>query len=132
MNHELMTHLRAAKVAKIAEDIPPLAVDDPDGDAELLVLGWGSTYGAIQAAARRVRARGGSVATAHLVHLSPFPANLGDVLASYERVFVPELNMGQLSKLVRADFLVPAEAYSKVQGLPLTVGELEQEIERRL
>ena len=81
-NHELMTHLRAAKVAKIAEDIPPLAVDDPDGDAELLVLGWGSTYGAIQAAARRARARGGSVATAHLVHLNPFPANLGDVLAS--------------------------------------------------
>ncbi len=131
-NHELMTHLRAAKVAKIAEDIPPLAVDDPDGDAELLVLGWGSTYGAIQAAARRVRARGGSVATAHLVHLSPFPANLGEVLASYGRVLVPELNMGQLSKLVRADFLVPAEGYSKVQGLPLTVGELEQEIERRL
>jgi 2-oxoglutarate ferredoxin oxidoreductase subunit alpha len=119
-------------VAKIADDIPPLAVDDPDGDAELLVLGWGSTYGAIQAAARRVRLRGGSVATAHLVHLSPFPANLGEVLASYARVLVPELNMGQLVRLLRAEFLVPAEGYSKVQGLPLTIGEVEQEIERRL
>jgi 2-oxoglutarate ferredoxin oxidoreductase subunit alpha len=131
-NHELMTRLRAAKVAKIADDIPPLAVDDPDGDAELLVLGWGSTYGAIQAASRRVRLRGGSVATAHLVHLSPFPANLGEVLSSYARVLVPELNMGQLVRLLRAEFLVPAEGYSKVQGLPLTVGEVEQEIERRL
>jgi 2-oxoglutarate ferredoxin oxidoreductase subunit alpha len=131
-NHELMTRLRAAKVAKIAEDIPLLSVQDPDGDAELLVLGWGSTYGAIQAAARRVRSRGATVATAHLVHLNPFPANLGEVLASYSTVLVPELNMGQLVRLVRADFLVAAQGYSKVQGLPLTVGELEQEIERRL
>jgi 2-oxoglutarate ferredoxin oxidoreductase subunit alpha len=130
-NHELMTRLRAAKVAAIAETIAPLAVDDPDG-ADLLVLGWGSTYGSIKAAARRVRERGGSVATAHLMHLNPFPANLGEVLASYERVLVPELNMGQLVKLLRADFLVTAEGYSKVQGLPFRIGELEQEIERRL
>jgi len=130
-NHELMTHLRAAKVAGIASSIPPLEVDDPDG-AQLLVLSWGSTYGSIIAAARRVRSRGGSVAVAHLMHLNPFPANLGDVLRQYEAVLVPELNTGQLVKLVRADFLAPAEAYSKVQGLPFTVTELEQEIERRI
>jgi 2-oxoglutarate ferredoxin oxidoreductase subunit alpha len=130
-NHELMTRLRADKVDGIADDIPPLEVDDPDG-ADLLVLGWGSTYGAIRAAARRVRSRGGSVALAHLAHLSPFPRNLGEVLASYEKVLVPELNLGQLVRLLRAEFLVPAEGYSKVQGLPFTVGELEREIERRL
>jgi len=130
-NHELMTTLRAAKVAGIAASIPPLEVDDPDG-AQLLVLGWGSTYGPIIAAIRRVRARGGSVASAHLVHLNPFPSNLGEVLEQYETVLVPELNTGQLVKLVRAEFLTPAEGYSKVQGLPFTVTELEQEIERRL
>jgi 2-oxoglutarate ferredoxin oxidoreductase subunit alpha len=132
VNHERMTHLRAEKVAGIADDIPPLAVDDPDGAAELLVLGWGSTYGAINAAARRVRGRGGQVATAHLVHLSPFPRNLGEVLATYPRVLVPELNTGQLLRLLRAEFLVPAEGYSKVQGLPFALAELEREIERRL
>jgi 2-oxoglutarate ferredoxin oxidoreductase subunit alpha len=131
-NHERMTHLRAGKVAGIADDIPPLLVDDPEGAAELLVLGWGSTYGAIQGAARRVRGRGGHVATAHLVHLNPFPRNLGDVLAAFPKVFVPELNMGQLVKMVRADFLVPAESYTKVQGLPFAVAEIEREMERRI
>jgi 2-oxoglutarate/2-oxoacid ferredoxin oxidoreductase subunit alpha len=130
-NHERMTQLRAAKVARIADDIPPLSVDDPGG-AELLVLGWGSTFGSIQAAARRVRARGERVATAHLVHLNPFPRNLGDVLGEYEKILVPELNMGQLVKMIRADFLTPAEGYSKVQGLPFGIVELEREIERRL
>jgi 2-oxoglutarate/2-oxoacid ferredoxin oxidoreductase subunit alpha len=130
-NHELMTQLRAAKVQKIADDTPPLSVDDPDG-AELLVLGWGSTFGSIQAAARRVRARGERVATAHLVHLNPFPRNLGDVLGEYGKILVPELNTGQLVKMIRADFLTPAEGYSKVQGLPFGIAELEREIERRL
>jgi 2-oxoglutarate/2-oxoacid ferredoxin oxidoreductase subunit alpha len=130
-NHELMTQLRAAKVQKIADDTPPLSVDDPDG-AELLVLGWGSTFGSIQAAARRVRARGERVATAHLIHLNPFPRNLGDVLAEYGKIVVPELNMGQLVKMIRAEFLTPAEGYSKVQGLPFGIAELEREIERRL
>jgi 2-oxoglutarate/2-oxoacid ferredoxin oxidoreductase subunit alpha len=130
-NHERMTQLRAAKVARIADDIPPLSVDDPGG-AELPVLGWGLTFGSIQAAARRVRARGERVATAHLVHLNPFPRNLGDVLGEYEKILVPELNMGQLVKMIRADFLTPAEGYSKVQGLPFGIVELEREIERRL
>jgi 2-oxoglutarate ferredoxin oxidoreductase subunit alpha len=131
-NHELMTRLREAKVAKIADSIPELEVDDPDDDAELLVLGWGSTFGPIRAAATRVRARGSSVATAHLVHLNPFPRNLGDVLGRYPRILVPELNTGQLVKLIRAEFLVPADGYSKVQGQPFRIAELEQEIERRL
>jgi 2-oxoglutarate ferredoxin oxidoreductase subunit alpha len=130
-NHERMTHLRADKIAGIALDAPALEVDDPDG-ADLLVLGWGSTFGQIQAAARRVRERGGAVATAHLVHVNPFPRNLGDVLAAYDRVLVPELNTGQLVRLVRAEFLVDAEGYSKVQGLPFAISELEQEIEKRL
>jgi 2-oxoglutarate ferredoxin oxidoreductase subunit alpha len=130
-NHERMTHLRAAKVARIASDIAPLEADDPDG-AELLVIGWGSTYGSIRAAATRVRRRGGSVATANLFHLSPFPANTAEVLSRYQKILVPELNMGQLVKLLRAEYLVPAEGYSKVQGLPFGFAELEREIERRL
>jgi 2-oxoglutarate ferredoxin oxidoreductase subunit alpha len=130
-NHERMTLLRAAKVARIADDLGDLEVDDPDG-AELLVLGWGSTYGSIQAAARRVRGRGGSVATAHFLHLNPLPPNTGEVLSRYERILVPELNTGQLVKLLRAEFLVPADGYSKVQGLPFGFAELEREIERRL
>lgn len=130
-NHERMTHLRADKIAGIALGAPALEVDDPDG-AGLLVLGWGSTFGQIQAAARRVRARGGAVATAHLVHVNPFPRNLGEVLAAYDRVLVPELNTGQLVRLVRAEFLVDAEPYSKVQGLPFGVSELEREIEKRI
>jgi 2-oxoglutarate ferredoxin oxidoreductase subunit alpha len=116
-NHDLMVRLRAQKVAGIAHDIPPVEVDDPGG-AELLVLGWGSTHGAIQAAVRAVRAGGGRVAHAHLRYLNPFPANLGDVVRAYRRVLVPEVNLGQLRKLVRAEFLVDAQGLNKVSGLP--------------
>jgi 2-oxoglutarate ferredoxin oxidoreductase subunit alpha len=130
-NHERMTRLRAAKVAAIADEIPLLDVDDPDG-ADLLVLGWGSTHGAIQAAVASVRQRGGRVARAHLSHLNPMPRNTGEVVRDYERVLVPEMNTGQLTRLLRADHLVDAEVYSKVQGLPIFAGELELEIERRL
>ncbi|HUZ19504.1 MAG TPA: 2-oxoacid:acceptor oxidoreductase subunit alpha [Acidimicrobiales bacterium] len=126
-NHEQMVRLRAAKIAGIAKDIAPVEVDDPDG-ARVLVLGWGSTYGAITAAVRRVRAAGLRVAQAHLVHLNPFPANLGEVLSRYDRVLVPEANLGQLAKLVRADFLVDAVTLSKVQGTPFKVAEIEQAI----
>ncbi|HXF58162.1 MAG TPA: 2-oxoacid:acceptor oxidoreductase subunit alpha [Actinomycetota bacterium] len=131
-NHERMTRLRAAKVERIAEDIAPLEVDDPDGDAELLVLGWGSSYGTIRAAARRVRAAGKKVATAHLMWLNPFPKNTGEVLRRYRKVLVPEMNMGQLLLLVRGKFLVDAEGCSKVQGQPFTVREIEAEILRRV
>jgi 2-oxoglutarate ferredoxin oxidoreductase subunit alpha len=127
-NHDLMVRLRARKVAGIAADIPDLEVDDPDGDARLLVLGWGSTYGPIGAAVRRVRRAGHSVARAHLHHLNPFPRNTGEVLRRYERVLVPEMNLGQLSMLVRSEFLVDAVSYNKVRGRPFTSSELEEAV----
>jgi len=130
VNHERMTHLRADKVARIADDIPPIEVDDPDGDADVLVIGWGSTYGTIRAAARRVRDAGRKVATAHLMHLNPFPANTEEIVTRYRRVLVPELNLGQLSMLLRARYLVDVRAYSKVQGQPIFAEELENEILR--
>jgi 2-oxoglutarate ferredoxin oxidoreductase subunit alpha len=127
-NHDLMTRLRAQKVAGIAGDIAALEVDDPDGDAEVLVLGWGGTYGPIAAGCRRVRNSGRKVAHAHLRHLNPFPRNTGEVLRRYERVLVPEMNLGQLLKLVRAEFLVDAVGYNRVSGLPLRAAEVAEAI----
>ncbi|MGD0254828.1 MAG: 2-oxoacid:acceptor oxidoreductase subunit alpha [Acidimicrobiales bacterium] len=129
-NHEKMVHLRAAKVAGIAADIAPVEVDDPDGigGAPLLVLGWGSTFGAIATAVGRVRERGLDVAHAHLVHLNPFPANLGEVLESYPSILVPEANLGQLVKLVRAEFLVDAKSLTKVQGVPFHAAQIEDAV----
>jgi 2-oxoglutarate ferredoxin oxidoreductase subunit alpha len=126
-NHDRMVALRAAKVAGIAADIPPVEVDHQPG-ARLLVLGWGSTYGPIGAAVRSVRGQGGKVAQAHLRHLNPFPANLGEVLAAYEQVLVPEMNTGQLRRLVRAEYLVDAKGYNRVRGLPFKAEELEHVI----
>jgi 2-oxoglutarate ferredoxin oxidoreductase subunit alpha len=128
-NHDLMTRLRAQKVAGIAGDIPELEVDDPDGSASVLVVGWGGTYGPIAAACRRVRNGGRQVAHAHLRHLNPFPRNTGEVLRRYERVLVPEMNLGQLLKLVRAEFLVDAVGYNRVSGLPLRAAEVAAAIE---
>ncbi|HVS84689.1 MAG TPA: 2-oxoacid:acceptor oxidoreductase subunit alpha [Gaiellaceae bacterium] len=128
-NHDRMSRLRAQKVAGIAGDIPELAVDDPDGDAEVLVLGWGGTYGPIAAAARRVRAGGRKVAQAHLTHVNPFPRNTGEVLRRYPKVLIPEMNLGQLLKLVRAEFLVDAHGYNRVRGLPLRAAEVADAIE---
>jgi 2-oxoglutarate/2-oxoacid ferredoxin oxidoreductase subunit alpha len=122
-NHHHMTELRAAKVAGIAKDIPPLELDDDEG-AELLVIGWGSTYGPIRAAVRKARQQGHKVARAHLHYLNPFPANTGEVVLRYPRVLVPEMNMGQLKLLLRGTFLVDAKGYNKVAGLPFTTGEL--------
>ena len=122
-NHSRMVRLRAAKIAGIAKDIPPVVVQGDD-DAELLVLGWGSTWGAIDSAVQRARRGGAKVAWAHLVHLNPFPSNLGDVLRRFPKILVPELNMGQLSRMVRAEFLVPAISLTKVQGLPFTGTEI--------
>ncbi|MDQ1402124.1 MAG: 2-oxoglutarate/2-oxoacid ferredoxin oxidoreductase subunit alpha [Actinomycetota bacterium] len=126
-NHEAMTHIRAAKVAGIAKELPGVEVDHEDG-ADLLVLGWGSTYGAIGAAVRRVRARGQKVASAHLVHLNPFPLDLGEVLSRYRQVLIPEMNLGQLSRLIRAEFLVDAKSLTKVQGQPFRASEIENKI----
>jgi 2-oxoglutarate/2-oxoacid ferredoxin oxidoreductase subunit alpha len=131
-NHDAMMRLRAQKVANIAADIPELEVDDPDGDAELLILGWGGTYGPIAGGVRRVRRRGMKVAHAHLHYLNPFPRNLGDVLQRYERVLVPEMNLGQLLKLVRAEFLVDAVGFNRVTGRPLRAGDIEHAIEAML
>jgi 2-oxoglutarate ferredoxin oxidoreductase subunit alpha len=123
-NHDRMVRLRQAKIDGIATDIPPLKVDDPDGDAKVLVLGWGSTFGSIGAAARRVRNAGQQVATAHLRHLNPFPANLGEVLKSYDKVLVPEINLGQLALLLRGKYLVDVISYNRVRGLPFRAAEL--------
>ena len=125
-NHELMMKLRAAKVAGIAKDIPLVEVDDPDGlgGADLLVVAWGSTYGAVQAALRTLRARGYKVAHAHLTHLNPFPTNLGEVVKAYPKVLVPEMNLGQLVKILRADFLVDAKGVNKVLGQPFRAVEI--------
>jgi 2-oxoglutarate ferredoxin oxidoreductase subunit alpha len=128
-NHDLMTRLRAQKVAGIAGDIPELDVDDPDGDAKVLVLGWGGTYGPIAAACKRVRRGGRSVAHAQLRHLNPFPRNTGEVLRRYDKVLIPEMNLGQLLKLVRAEFLVDAHGYNRVSGVPLRATELADAIE---
>jgi 2-oxoglutarate/2-oxoacid ferredoxin oxidoreductase subunit alpha len=123
-NHDRMVRLRQAKIDGIAADIPPLEVDDPDGEARVLVLGWGSTFGSIGAAVRRVRLAGGSVAQAHLRHLSPFPANLADVLAGYDKVLVPEINLGQLALLLRGRYLADVISYNQVRGLPFRAAEL--------
>jgi len=130
-NHDRMTRLRAQKIAGIAADIPELEVDDPDG-ARLLVLGWGGTYGPIAAGVRRVRDGGGKVAQAHLRYLNPFPRNLGEVVRRYDRVLVPEMNLGQLLKLVRAEFLVDAIGYNRVRGLPFRSSEIAEAIEATL
>src|ERR671924_43331 len=130
-NHDYMVRVRAQKVAGIAADIPELEVDHQEG-ADLLVLGWGGTYGPIAAGVRRVRQGGGKVAQAHLHYLNPFPRNTGDVLRSYEKVLVPEMNLGQLLKLVRSEFLVDAVGYNKVRGLPFRSSELAEAIEGML
>ena len=127
-NHELMVQLRAQKIAGIAADIPDVEIDDPTGDAELLVLGWGSTWGSIKAAVRSFREGGGTVARAHLVHLNPFPTNLGELLARYSKVLIPEMNLGQLARMVRAEFLVDAQTLSKVKGIPFRSSEIEAKI----
>jgi len=127
-NHDHMVRLRQAKVDAIAATIPPVEVEDPSGQARVLILGWGSTYGPIGAACRAVRAEGLDVAQAHLRHLNPFPANLGEILHSYDRVIVPEMNLGQLAFLIRGRYLVDAIGYNQVRGLPFTSEELASAI----
>lgn len=123
-NHDHMVRLRQAKVDAIADTIPDIEVDDPGGDARILMLGWGSTYGPIGAACQIVRRSGVKVAQAHLRHLNPFPRNLGAVLASYERVVVPEMNLGQLNMLLRSKFLIDTYGFNQVRGLPFKSSEL--------
>jgi 2-oxoglutarate ferredoxin oxidoreductase subunit alpha len=132
-NHDFMVRTRQAKVERIAESLPPLEVDDPsgppgEGRAKVLVLGWGSTYGPIGAGCRRVRNAGYHVAQVHLRHLNPLPRDLGDILKRYDKVLIPEMNLGQLSLLVRAKYLVDAVGYHQVRGLPLKAAELAHAI----
>ncbi len=124
-NHHRMTMLRAQKVAGIARDIPPLEVFGPER-GDLLILGWGSTYGAIRTAVERLQSEGRAVAHAHLRHLNPFPANTGDVLASYRRVLIPEINTGQLRVLIRAHYLVDAVGLNRIRGKPLPTAEVAE------
>jgi len=126
-NHDLMTHLRADKVAGIAKDIPEIEVDG-DSTGELLVLGWGSTYGVIKTAVQRAQSAGKKVSAAHLRHLNPFPRNLGEILSNFDRVLIPENNLGQLRLLVRAKYLVDAEGLNKNTGRPFTISEIESRI----
>ncbi len=128
-NHDRMVRLRQAKIDGIAADLAPVEVDDPDGAARVLVLGWGSTFGSIGAAVRRVRNAGHSVAQAHLRYLNPFPPNLADVLRRYDQVLVPEINLGQLALVLRGRFLVDVISYNQVRGLPFQAAELAGAIE---
>ncbi len=128
VNHERMVHLRRDKISGIAADIPPVEVNDETGDAQVLLVSWGSTYAAVAAGVKRVRARGMKAAHVHLRHLHPLPANLGEVLHRYTQVLVPEVNLGQLSRILRAEYLVDAQTMSKMQGVPFRVGEIEAAI----
>ena len=125
-NHDFMVRTRQAKVDGIARTIAPLTVDDPDGDARVLVIGWGSTYGTIGAATRRVRRAGYAIAQVHLRHLNPFPSNLGTVLASYDKVVLPEMNLGQLAMLIRSKYLVDVISVTQVRGMPFRASDLAE------
>ena len=127
-NHELMVRLREERILKIADKLPPLEVMGDD-DADILVVGWGSTWGAITSAVGRLRSGGTKVASVHLRHLYPFAPNLGELLQRFDHVVVPEMNLGQLTKLLRAEFLVDAKAISKVSGQPFTAAELVTKIQ---
>ncbi len=130
-NHHRMQLLRAEKIARIARDIPALEVFGPP-EGELLILGWGSTYGAIRSAVERLQAQGRKIAHAHLRHLNPFPANTGEVVRAYDRVLIPELNLGQLRMLIRSMFLVDAQGFNLVRGKPFQISEIQAKAEQVL
>jgi len=125
-NHDFMVRTRQAKVDGIARSLAPLEVDDPNADARVLVLGWGSTYGPIGAACRQIRAAGASIAQVHLRHLNPFPNDLGGILARYQKVVIPEMNLGQLALLIRAKYLIDTLSVTQVRGLPFKADELAE------
>jgi 2-oxoglutarate ferredoxin oxidoreductase subunit alpha len=130
-NHEHMVRVRAQKIANIAKEIPLLEVNGPK-EGDLLVIGWGGTYGAITSAVQRAQRKGHKVAQAHLRYLNPMPRNIGEVLKRYKKVLVPELNAGQLRMLLRAEFLVDAVGLNKIQGRPFLVSEIEEQIDKLL
>jgi 2-oxoglutarate ferredoxin oxidoreductase subunit alpha len=126
-NHDLMTRLRFEKIERIANDIPEVEVFGED-TGDLLVLGWGSTYGVIRTAVQRAQAAGKRVSQVHLKHLNPFPKNLGEVLKRFDKVLIPENNMGQLTLLVRGKYLVDAVGFHRITGRPFTISEVEEKI----
>lgn len=131
-NHERMCRVRAEKIARIASSIPEQKIEIGEDSGKMLVLSWGSTFGSVREAVRKCRERGLGVSHAHMRYLNPFPRNLGDLLSRFDRVLVPEMNLGQLVKLIRSEFLIPAESLPKVQGLPFRVDEVESAIRQRL
>jgi 2-oxoglutarate ferredoxin oxidoreductase subunit alpha len=130
-NHEFMVRLRDAKVEKIADYIPNIVIEDGTEKGKLLILGWGSTYGAIKSAVKRARAKGYDVSHAHLRYIKPFPKNLGEILYNFEHVLIPEMNTGQLIKVIRDKYLIPAEGFNKIQGMPFTAAEILAKIEEK-
>ena len=131
-NHQLMVNIREQKVENIADYIPLQTLDSGPSTGKLLVLGWGSTYGAIKSAVGQLQSEGYAVSHAHLRYLRPFPKNLAQILKSFQTVLVPEINNGQLVKIIRDKFFVDAKAYNKVMGIPITKTELLQEIKNHL
>ncbi|TMI83952.1 MAG: 2-oxoglutarate ferredoxin oxidoreductase subunit alpha, partial [Bacteroidetes bacterium] len=131
-NHQLMVKIRQQKVDKIADYIPEQKLDNGPAKGKVLVLGWGSTYGAIKTAVQDLLNEGHSVAHTHLRYVRPFPKNLGDILKSYEKVLIPEINDGQLIKIIRDVYFVDAIGYNKIMGIPITKTELVEEIRKYL
>ena len=122
-NHDLMVRIRAEKVRRVAQEIPPTTINGP-ACGDLLVVGWGGTYGTITAAVEEAQAAGQSVASIHLRHLNPLPPDLGQILRQYRRVLVPEINSGQLVRVLRAEYLVDAVGFNRVRGVPLATQDL--------
>jgi 2-oxoglutarate ferredoxin oxidoreductase subunit alpha len=131
-NHDLMCRTRQSKIAGIARDVPEQTVEVGSDSGKLLVLGWGSTYGAIREAVQRCRGRGLDVSHAHVNYINPFPRNLGELLGRFDRVLIPELNLGQLAQLVRGQFLVPVESFTKMKGQPFKIDEVEERIRQMM
>ena len=131
-NHQLMVKIRQEKIDKIAEYIPEQKIDSGDHKGKVLVLGWGSTYGAIKSAAAELQAKGHAVSHAHLRYVRPFPKNLGDILKNFETVLIPEINNGQLIKIIRDVYFKDVKGYHKIMGVPITKTELVEEIKKYL
>jgi 2-oxoglutarate ferredoxin oxidoreductase subunit alpha len=131
-NHQHMVKIRQAKVDKIADYIPEQKLDSGPAKGKILVLGWGSTYGAIKSAVEELQAQGHAVSHAHIRYLRPFPKNLGDIIKNFETVLIPEINNGQLIKIIRDVYFVDAKGYSKIMGIPITKTELVEHIKKML
>lgn len=131
-NHQLMVKIREEKVEKIADDIPEQQLDSGPEKGKLLVLGWGSTYGVIKSAVAELQAKGYKVSHAHIRYLRPFPKNLGDIIQNFEQVLIPEINNGQLIKIIRDRYFADAKGYNKIMGVPITKGELTEAMKKML